>query len=846
MSRPPRFRTRYTTTGDPLPGRAALDYLPDELPDFVERQRGLAADELGFPTTTAEGDFAGALMEMSALVAHVLGVYQDQFANESFLGTAQSRKSLVRHGRRLGYEPSPGLSATGHVVFSVKAGLSGTVPAGLALGSAPLGEKKAQDYETLADARVDAAWNEMLPAQAAAPAVLAGATSFQVAGSDLGLEVGDVVVVQLGVVTGANFLTIAVSLSAHQIAAVQPDDQAGTTTLTVIQALPVPGPGASFSGAVLHGRPRSRLHLFAWDSAATSFTDAQLKLGAYPGDPAAASAHGTTTAGYTASTAYSDADLYLSEELKTPVLATPVVRIDLDKGGLSVFKIKAEASRNATFKRVEHVLVKDADDNVLLNTNATVSVSKTVTAIQIQKNDGVAEGRTVQNIRTGQWLLDWEIAVPLITTRPNPQPVDLPMALAGAISGLVPGQLVALSTLSGVSPAVAEIARLTVIKSVAGGTQISWELIDAAPAATWQLGTLRILGNVAPISHGKTTSEVLGDSDGVTPFQRFALKQKPLTQLPGPSGAEPALAVTVADILFERVADFEKSGPNDRHYLVQRDDGGTTHVLFGDGKKGAIPVSGKKHVAATYRVGVGDDGNAAALAVSRIKKPHALLDAAANLRPVIGGAAAAELEDVRTQATGFIKTFDRAVSVEDHKHLALLYPGIVKANAVWTAFDGGAEGVRVVLADAAGNAPALESIRSYLRQRRDDTVPLDVVGAEPVELVASLKIRFDPAFQKELVEQEVRDALTATSGAAAGLFTFQGRDLGQPAFLSEVYERLERVPGVTFLQVSGLGLLTDPPSLPLLDTVIVQPHEWLNLQSQNLEITPSTAGEVQP
>ena len=87
-------------------------------------------------------------MELSALVAHVLSVYQRHYAGEAFISTARAASSLVRHAHRLAYQPDSGLAASGYVVIVTKEGVGGTVAAGLSLASVPLGETKAQDYET--------------------------------------------------------------------------------------------------------------------------------------------------------------------------------------------------------------------------------------------------------------------------------------------------------------------------------------------------------------------------------------------------------------------------------------------------------------------------------------------------------------------------------------------------------------------------------------------------------------------------------------------------------------------------------------------------------------------------
>ena len=836
MSRPPRFRTRYSTTGDPMPGQRTLDYLGSEFADSVERQRALASEELGFPPSTAEGDFAGTLMELSALVAHVLGVYQDRFAGEAFIGTAQSQKSLVRHGRRLGYEPSPGLSATGHVVFTAKDGLLGTIAKGFALTSAPVGEKKAQDYETLDDLDVDAGHNEMLPDASTEPVPLTGATTFQIAGVGHRIEAGEHVVVKVG---SGGFLTTSVKVSAHEVTAVSEDEAADATTLTVKQALPM---GVSFEGATLLAKPDTHTHLFAWDTSPNDFSEAALKGGAYPGDPAV----GGTAVGYVVSPAHDSHDLYLAVELGKSALGKPVIR--LIGSAPTAFKVSSEGAVSAMFKRVGHIQFQDgATPPNVQHIYPTVSTSRAVTAIRVQTNAGTVQLRSGQEIRTSQWLLDFAIEVPLVTSRPSSAALTLPLTLDRAVAGLAPGQLVALSTLEGASPAVTEIARLTFVDELAGLTRVSFALVDPPSAGrAWTLGELRVLGNVVGVSHGKAISEVLGDSDGVTPFLRFSLKQKPLTHLPGVGGAEPALEIRIADVLWTRVVDFEESTTHDRHYLVQRDEAGTTSVVFGDGQKGAVPAAGKKHIVATYRVGVGRVGDAGAGAVRNIKKSHPILDEAVNPRPVFGGADPVGLEDVRAQATTYLRTFDRAVSVEDHKHLALRFPGVVKANAAWTElFGAGVEGVKVVVADAAGDAPAIPAITAFLQARRDDTVPLEIVSATRVDLYLRMQLDVDPAFEPELVRRAVRAALT--SEADGGLFTFAGRDLGQPAFLSQVYERVVAIEGVRFALVWHFDTLAEVAAMTpvrVVDTVAIRPDEWLALDPMNLDFAP--ASEVSP
>ena len=173
MSRPPYPHTSESTGREQTGDLDHLDYLPLEYADLLALQEELAVTRLGRPRPQTEGeveeaDFARTFMELSALVGHVLSVYQRQYAGEAYISTAQAPSSLVRHAHRLAYDPDPGLAASGYVVVFAKELVSGTVAAGLPLASVPLGEIKAQDYETRDDLVVDAALNELVPLARAA------------------------------------------------------------------------------------------------------------------------------------------------------------------------------------------------------------------------------------------------------------------------------------------------------------------------------------------------------------------------------------------------------------------------------------------------------------------------------------------------------------------------------------------------------------------------------------------------------------------------------------------------------------------------------------------------------
>jgi hypothetical protein len=59
---------------------------------------------------------------------------------------------------------------------------------------------------------------------------------------------------------------------------------------------------------------------------------------------------------------------------------------------------------------------------------------------------------------------------------------------------------------------------------------------------------------------------------------------------------------------WTRVGSFKESGPEDRHYLVKKEEDGSTVIIFGDGEKGQRPPPGSV-ITVRYRDGGGASGN---------------------------------------------------------------------------------------------------------------------------------------------------------------------------------------------------------------------------------------------
>jgi hypothetical protein len=828
MSRPPRPHFRESTTGAPAVRQGRLVVAPDKFGELVKLQQRIAADEALVSIAGAEGDFAQTAIELSALLGHALAVYQDLFASEAYLGTAQMSASLVLHARRLAYEPDVGVAAAGYLVLEVGAGLSGTLPEGFSLASVPHGDQKAQDYETLDDVLVNAAWNDLRPVdnvKQAEVAFAAGQATLRVTGTGFDLQPGD----RTLLVGATRRLDLTVVSAAED-----PDRE--ETLVTVSGGPAVPPFDAS--GHVFYAKPDLPVHLFGWNAPGASFSPAALQSdGSYvPLDPDDASVNvGDTTSGYTVSGpagGYNSLDIYLDQEVRDPLAGTYVLlRTSLLLS--QACRVDAQVTANVTYTRGEIIGI-----TITTFTNGTPStstrkqlvensISGSVSTVRLTSLTGAVQRTSIPVPFLSHGL--WRVQAPLAATEPNPAPVGDYLDVPADLTAVRPGRPMALATLDETTAQVVEVRKFELQPS--GATRVWWTGLTPLPSGfQWVLSDVRLLGNVARISHGKRVEETVGSSDGVTPFQQFALKKTPLTRLAAAGGATPELEVRVNGIAWRSVPDFYDSGARDRVYRLSVNEAQETTVIFGDGRKGAVPPSGKKNITATYRTGLGTSGNAAEGQVSRIRKTHPLIETARNLTEANGGADPASLEDVRSLAVKYIRTFDRAVSVQDHADLALLFPGVARAGARWD----DVHGVQLVAATADGSALASRQVlRDFLDLRRDTEIRLTLLDPQPVDVFLTLAIEHGPEYLTEAVKNAVQDAFFGASALSPGMFTFAARQFGQPAFLSEVFRVSEAIEGVTFVDVTRFSL-SAPPAV--FDTLKATASQWLRLQPQNLEL----------
>jgi predicted phage baseplate assembly protein len=292
-------------------------------------------------------------------------------------------------------------------------------------------------------------------------------------------------------------------------------------------------------------------------------------------------------------------------------------------------------------------------------------------------------------------------------------------------------------------------------------------------------------------------------------------------------------------VLWDQVRSLYGQSFDARIFTCSPDNQGKTTIRFADGINGARLPSGRDNIRATYRNGLGCDGNVAARTLTTLLDRPVGLKKAFNPGPALGGAEPENISKARTNAPNTVRTFGRIVSLTDFEDCAREYAAVAKARATWV-WDGIQQAVHLTVA---GDDGAIVTDEMYtnliadLNARRHPHRKLQVARSYGrVAVQVSARLLIDP----DHLAEEVQSAAVRT---LQDYFDFERLDLGQSIHLSGVFNVLQRVPGVTAVDIDRLqykddiqrvahGATTDP----------VQKH----LPIYSARITCPASGTVAP
>ncbi len=723
----------------------------------LRKSLGLPLPPLARWTAREDDDYGVALFGLWATVADILTFYQERYANEAFLRTANQRESILRLAGLLGYRLSPGKAAATYLAFTLDDDTNLTIPAGLLTQSVPAEGEKPQKYET-------------------SKPFLAAATRNRIRVYNPPVDVKPLkkgrvrATLEFGAFTpseGDRFVAYhknkAETFEERTVESVETVDR--RSVMTWSQPL-----RSSHSEAYTMGRV---FQLFGHSAPKTYLTSKPSKT---------------------------NPNLLEWKSEKTEYDFKSSKTLDLDgivdgiETGSKVLVVSAGLhAAPATVTKVEQV-------TATIGSTSAATPAQSGSTTRLTLNAKVSGNvRSVRVYELGQRLdfQTWEISPEKKIPKARKY---LYLPLSAPV--LEKGDTVMVDDDTSGSAQVIELAGVATVQ--AGGSTVMrrLQLKDKTKRAL-AAGSAHVLANVAAASHGETiATEVVGDGDGATPLQSFELKKSPVTHVADATakgGAASTLSIRVGGVEWKGRSGLYGAGAHDRVYTTSIDDDQKTTVQFGDGVTGARLPTGKANVVARYRQGLGKDGNVAAGQITTALDRPVGLKAVVNPVAASGGTDAETSAKARQNAPNTVRTFDRAVSLSDFEDLAREFVGVDKALATWV-WTGETRTVHLTVAGDDGAALAgkeMANLRSYLDVRRDPNRPLLIAGYLPVKIDATVSVRV-------AANRLTTDVSAAVADAIEAYFDFDQRGFGEAVHLSDIYAEVEEVAGVDSALVTVL------------------------------------------
>lgn len=845
-NRPGLPALRYRIGTQPTFLRQMLERLPAQ--SIPEGGPGAGTRPLLQLTTRGTDDPAIALVDAWATALDVLTFYQERIANEGYLRTATERLSVLELARATGYELSPGVAAAAYLAFTLDdapgSPAQALVPVGTRVQSVPAPGEKPQTFETTENLTAHPEWNAV-PAAATVPQTIGrGLQALYLQGIATQLQSGDAILVVGDERAGASASD---AWDFRILTGVEPNPAAGYTRVTFAKQLG----GRAGSPALKHPRVyalRQHAGIFGhnapdWNSMSTDFQTSYTKghpsstTGEWPNFALGAQGLSveldaaypkllnggwvvvTTAGAYQVQLFYSSgATIRTHAEF---ALSGRTTTLALDKA-FGVFK-----GANAVQGRRSYTVYAQSEQLPLADLPVIQpSANGPVVTAPVQA-DSVTLQRRVDALSPGQLLAltGKRVRARVISTvysvygSPQPQVGDLLLTLAAPVPGADGTVKWALQDKNGVqaelrvpagvivaAPAekddlvVSAVVPLLSTTSEAGRTVLK---LQQQLASWYDPTTVTVALNVARATHGETVKEVLGSGDATSTNQRFVLKKPPLTYVSAPtaSGGASTLVLRVDGVQWDEQPSLYGLDPQAQSYTVRTGADGKATVIFGDGQMGARLSTGQENLVASYRSGIGTDGNVGARSLSLLQTRPQGVQQVINPLPARGGSDPESLQDARANAPFKVLTLERIVSLQDYEDFARAFSGIGKAKseAIWA---GTRRIVHLTVMDSQGGpiaptAPVFSSLLSAIRDFGDPTQQVQVSSYRPASFSFQALLITDSRYETEAV-------LAAANQALTGAFAWPQRSFGQAVSAAELMTILQGVPGVVAVELTGL------------------------------------------
>jgi len=826
-------------------------------------------------THRAPDDPAIALLEGASILGDILTFYQETYANEAFLRTAQWRESISDLVRLLGYRLSPAVGGNATFAFEIKKDEPVVIPAGFPLKATLEEFPKPSDFETTEEITAYpwlSRFNLFRPL--AEPDIMPTTSEFYITSPEqltdpIDLKVGDRILV--GEPAAFFVPGWGGSFSDAEIAIVDSIREQHDQKIYKIKGNLKRS--SSIAGLYVYRLGRT-FHHFGYNSPAKIVNTSAAVT-------SSATVTGTTTSttstipyqnvpmsrpvdtannffsNATVSAGLSDVDFPIDSEVKDLPNNVPVIIQASYTYPLLAMIIGQPLPIQTTIRMIADVRTV---------TMTWGGVSGTVSQLRLNAELG-SLGSSVETDASMQIAdaLFHEVTSPLFfikaaKTEPTTPTKGNTLNFYGTAERVktLDGRRIMLETPDG-DPRIVTVTQVPatfdgatesfpVLRPITLSEEVTYaDFPNETPVTT-------VFGNLADGDEGKTLPEVsLGSGDATQVFQNFKIPKAPLTYHIVPENTPPETPeaeIYVDGRMWIRVDSFFERGAEEQIYIVREDALGNSWAQFGDGKTGARLTNGVNNVTVIFRLGSGAYGPLKADTKVQASAKIKNLDKIGMPMVASGGSKPEDGENARNAAPGKVQSLGRIVSLKDFESEAAAIPGVASAAAAWQLVENVPAVVITVLMEtgrSAEIAEVRETLSAYntLRGAGRFSVQADLGKRKYVSF--SVQYALKPGFRSDLVEPQIRLALGVNFGQATGdedqtgLFSVRRRRFGGSEYASSIEGVTQNVEGVLWAKTIAFTNLTNEA-----DTNYIDDPEKLALPSvTTLEaIVPCGAGFI--
>lgn len=258
-----------------------------------------------------------------------------------------------------------------------------------------------------------------------------------------------------------------------------------------------------------------------------------------------------------------------------------------------------------------------------------------------------------------------------------------------------------------------------------------------------------------------------------------------------------SLAISIDGTPWSLVETLAYSKPQDKHYIVYMSEDGKVKITFGDGLFGCRPNANSVITSCTYRATQGVKGNIPSGSITSV--PSSILTNVSSVtcnNPLssAGGSNSEDFFKLKSSVPLSVKTLGVAITKEDYKNLAMLFPGVAKAAVEYEC----GRRITVYISPINGGvAPSnlLSAVQQYLKDRSPLTTHLEVKPVGEVNIQLDIDVTGNRSCSSQTIRKAIEDTLLRA-------YSPNNTEISSSVRISDIYALIDNLPVVDHLFIN--------------------------------------------